>query len=299
MEYYDLHCDTIGECFNTGKALFSNDMHISLEKAEIFDAYVQVFAIWIPDVMRGEEALDHFEKCADYYYEQLKINGAYMKKHAITPILSVEGGAVLGGSLSKLYRLHDRGVKLMTLTWNSSNEIASGSHETGGGLTAFGKEVVKEMNKLKMTVDVSHLNRKSFFDVARCTDKPFIASHSNLDDPRVPIGALRSLSLEQAREIINRRGLIGINFCKDFLQREGEDCFEAVYRRICEICEPGGENAVAFGSDFDGCKIDEKLNSIDKIPALYDFLHSKGFNEDFLNKLSYQNAKNFFKFCNA
>ncbi|MGI6744576.1 MAG: hypothetical protein ACOX45_00055 [Acutalibacteraceae bacterium] len=52
MEYYDLHCDTIGECFNTGKALFSNDMHISLEKAEIFDAYVQVFAIWIPDVMR-------------------------------------------------------------------------------------------------------------------------------------------------------------------------------------------------------------------------------------------------------
>lgn len=294
MKYFDLHCDTIGECFNRDKALFSNDLHIALEKAEVLEAYVQVFAIWIPDTMRGETALDYFEKCADFYYKQLEINNTYMKEHAITPILSVEGGAVLGGSLNTLYRLRDRDVKLMTITWNGRNELASGCLEHSGGLSAFGKEVIREMDKLKMTVDVSHLSRESFFDVARCTDKPFIASHSNLDDPGVPIGAFRSLTCEQAREIIKRKGIIGINFCRDFLQRKGEGCFEAVYRRVSEICELGGENAVAFGSDFDGCEIDGKLNSIEKIPALYDFLKSRGLKEELLDCLFYRNAKDFF-----
>lgn len=295
MRFFDLHCDTASECFDSGKSLFSNDLHISLEKAGGFDAYTQVFAVWIPDAMRGKAATGYFEKCADYYYKQLEINAAYIKERAITPILSVEGGAVLGGSLSELYRLRDRGVKMITLTWNGANEIAAGCHEPGKGLTAFGKDAIKEMNRLKITVDVSHLNRESFFDVARHTDMPFIASHSNLDDIRVPGGRQRNLTAQQAREIINRKGLIGINFYNKFLQRENEDCFEAVYRRVCEICEQGGERAVAFGSDFDGCEIDEKLNSIEKIPALQSYLRSRGFSDEFSDRLFYKNASDYFE----
>lgn len=295
MRFFDLHCDTVGECFNDNKALFSNDLSLSLERAGNFEVYSQVFAVWIPDDLRGEAAVRYFEQCADYYYKQLKINAAYIKAHAITPILAVEGGAALGGKLLGLHRLHERGVKLITLTWNSANEIASGCLETGGGLTEFGKEVIIEMNNLKIAVDVSHLNRKSFFDVARHTDKPLIASHSNLDDSEVSGGRLRNLTREQAKLIIERKGVIGINFYKTFLQRENESCFDAIYRRICEICELGGEQAVAIGSDFDGCEIDEQLNSIEKIPALREFLQGKGFKNDFLDRLFYRNASDYFE----
>src|SRR5699024_4754942 len=78
-------------------------------------------------------------------------------------LLSVEGGAVLGGDLSKLQALYDDGVRLMTLTWNDSNEIGNGCFaENTGGLTPFGKDVVREMQKMHILVDVSHLNERGF-----------------------------------------------------------------------------------------------------------------------------------------
>lgn len=295
MRYYDLHCDTIGECFLWNKALFSNDLHLSLKRAGCFDFYTQVFAIWINDDLRKNFATDYFRKCANYYDAQLKINKDYIKKHNITPILAVEGGAALGGNIEELYRLNERGVKLITLTWNGENEIASGCGKTEGGLSQFGKTVIKEMNRLKITVDVSHLNKQSFFDVEKFSKKPFIASHSNLDDSKVKEGRLRNLTKEQAQIIIEREGLIGINFYNKFLQRENENCFDAVYRRVYEFCDIGGENTVAFGSDFDGCEIDIALNSIEKIPALHSFLQSKGLSDEFLDKLFYKNASDYFK----
>ncbi len=295
MRFFDLHCDTIGECFSSNKALFSNDLHLSLKRAGCFDFYTQVFAIWINDNLRKGPAVKYFENCADYYYKQLKINKDYMKKHNITPILAVEGGAALGGRIEELCSLSERGVKLMTLTWNGRNEIASGCSENEGGLTSFGKTVIKEMNRLNMTVDVSHLNKESFFDVTKFSEKPFIASHSNIDDPKVPYGKLRNLTKEQAKIIIERKGLIGINFYNKFLQRENESCFDAVYRRIYEICDIGGEKAVAFGSDFDGCEIEKPLNAIEKIPSLHRFLQRKGLNNEFLDRLFYKNASDYFK----
>lgn len=295
MRFFDLHCDTIGECFQKNKALFSNDLHLSLKRAGCFDFYTQAFAVWINDDLRGKAATDYFEKCADYYEKELLVNRDYIKKHNITPVLAVEGGAALGGNIDVIYRFHERGVKLMTLTWNGENEIASGCNETKGGLTGFGKTVIKEMNRLKITVDVSHLNRQSFFDVEKFSNKPFIASHSNLDDEKVEGGRLRNLTTEQAKIIIERKGLIGVNFYNKFLQRENESCFDAVYRRVYELCDIGGENSVAFGSDFDGCEIDETLNSIEKIPALHSFLQSKGLNNEFLDRLFYKNASDYFE----
>ena len=182
----------------------------------------------------------------------------------------------------------------MTLTWNGANEIASGCCE-GGGLTVFGKEVITEMNRLGMVTDVSHLNRRSFFELCEFTDRPFVASHSNLDTVDTPEGRRRNLSAEQAKEIIRRGGIIGVNFYNRFLQNEDESCFEAVYKRVYEICDIGGERAVCFGSDFDGCDIDSELCGIEKIPALKDYLQSRGFDELFLGRLFYLNASDYFK----
>ncbi len=152
-----------------------------------------------------------------------------------------------------------------------------------------------EMEKLRIVADVSHLNRKSFFDVAEQTDCPFIASHSNLDTVDTPEGHKRNLSKEQATEIIRRKGLLGVNFYTRFLQNDGEDCFDAVYRRIYEYCDLGGEDAVCFGSDFDGCSVDTRLSGIEKIPALREYLQGRGWNEPFLEKIFYKNASEYFQ----
>ncbi len=131
MRYFDLHCDTVTECFAKNKALFSNDLHLALDRTQ-FDAYVQVFAVWIPDTLRGKSALRYFEQCAKFYDNQLNINEKVLKERSITPILAAEGGAALGGTLSGLKILADRGVKVITLTWNYANELASGAYENGG-----------------------------------------------------------------------------------------------------------------------------------------------------------------------
>lgn len=294
MRYFDLHCDTVTECFAKSKALFSNDLHLALDRAP-FNGYTQVFAVWVPDTLRGKAAQNYFNQCADFYQNQLLLNKKTLEEKQITPVLAVEGGAALGGTLSGLKNLADSGVKVMTITWNYANELASGAYESEGGLTVFGREVLRETEKLHITVDVSHLNRKSFFDIAEQTDRPFIASHSNLDTVDTPEGRKRNLTVEQAKEIIRRKGLLGVNFYTRFLQREGEDCFDAVYRRVAEYCDLGGENAVCFGSDFDGCAIDPKLSDIEKIPVLYEYLQGRGLNELLLEKIFYQNASEYFQ----
>ena len=100
--------------------------------------------------------------------------------------------------------MYEKGVRILTLTWNAENEIASGAFCENGGLTDFGKTVIKKMENLKMVVDVSHLNRESFFDVAENTTLPFIASHSNPDIVETNAGRKRNLTDEQI-EIIKER----------------------------------------------------------------------------------------------
>ena len=188
MKFFDLHCDTIGECCKNKYSLRKNNLHISLEKARNFESYTQVFAIWIPDELRKEKAVAYFDSVCDYYKAELSRNKDVLTSYnplnkdekRMKAILSVEGGAALGGTIDGLYHLYDRGVRILTLTWNAPNEIASGAF-SDGGLTEFGKEVIKKCEKLKMIIDVSHLNRQSFFDVAENTERPFIASHSNPD----------------------------------------------------------------------------------------------------------------------
>ena len=234
MKFFDLHCDTIGECCKNKYSLRKNNLHLSLEKAKDFDEFTQVFAIWIPDELRKAKAMAYFDKVCDYYKAELLRNKDVLTSYnplnkdekRMKAILAVEGGAALGGTIDGLYHLYDRGVRILTLTWNSPNEIASGAF-SDGGLTEFGKEVVKKCGKLKMVIDVSHLNRQSFFDVAENTEKPFIASHSNPDIVETNSGRKRNLTDEQIEVIRSRGGLLGLNLYKDFLDIENKTGVEA------------------------------------------------------------------------
>lgn len=303
MRLFDLHCDTIGECYKNKTSLRKNNLHVSLQKAREIEKYTQVFAIWIPDELRKEKAVNYFNEVCNYYEGELEQN-----KSLITPytsasendvraksILAVEGGAALGGKIEGLYHLCERNVKILTLTWNAENEIASGAFCESGGLTSFGKEVVKKAEKLNMVIDVSHLNRQSFFDVAKNTEKPFIASHSNADIVNNRFGRKRNLTDEQIAIIKERGGLIGLNFCKDFFDLDNKNGVEALKLHIDYLLEKGCENVIALGADFDGCTLTNGIAGLQSMESVYSALINSGYSENFVENIFYNNAQSFFK----
>lgn len=300
MRFFDLHCDTIGECSNNNLSLRRNLLHIDLERAKEIGDYTQVFAIWIPDELRGEAAVDYFNKTADYFYNEIARNEdlvfLYSDKRntPVKGILAVEGGSACGGSIDGLNHLYERGVRFITLTWNARNEIGSGAF-SDGGLTSFGKDFIKEAENLGVTLDVSHLNRQSFFEFAGISNKPFVASHSNADIVNNKYGQKRNLSKEQIEIIKERKGLIGLNFCLDFIEDENAKGIDALYRQIEYFLALECEDILAFGSDFDGCSVHEDLNGIQKMKSVYLRLNEKGIDEKILNKIFFENAEIFFR----
>ena len=208
-------------------------------------------------------------------------------------ILSVEGGAVLGGRLDRIQKLHAMGVRLITLTWNGANELGCGcGKRCAGGLTPLGKEAVREMERTGVAVDVSHLSRRGFRDVAGLARAPFLASHSNCNAVyRHP----RSLTDRQIDCIITRGGLIGINLYRAFLGRPGSAGFAAAHRHIRHVLERGGEHVLALGSDFDGCELEPCFAGVEKLEAFQDYLLANGMPQEQADALFYKNAEKFFQ----
>lgn len=298
MKFFDLHCDTITELHKSNGSLAKNDGHISLDRASYLTEYVQDYAIFISDEYRGKAAVDYFDSVYAYYKNEMSINGiseyADRKETRFKSILSVEGGAGLGGTIEGLHHLADCGVKLITITWNGRNELASGCFdEEDIGLTSFGRIAVKEMERLRIAADVSHLSVKGFYDLADIAEKPFMASHSCIDIVDNYKAKHRNLTKEQVKIIAEHKGVIGINLWEKLLGNE-DNSSDAVLRHMSEIIDVGGEDIVAMGTDFDGCDINPELAGIEKIQSLHDYLSHHGFDEKLLDKIFFSNADRFF-----
>lgn len=308
MNYFDFHCDTIGECYNQNKALLNNNLHIDLFRAKkSFNNYCQTFAVWIPDEKRGEPAYDYFNCVYECFLKEIGNNSNFItfckngsevneafKNSKIAALLSVESGAALCGDINKLKMLYNKGVRLMTLTWNGQNELGYGCMcEDPDGLNDFGKTVVQGMQNIGMLVDVSHLSEKGFYDVVEITDKPFIATHSNCKIVNNQWAQKRNLSDAQVKIMIERKCAVGINLCADFLGDNKDNVKEAVLKHINHFLDLGAEDVLCFGADFDGCTVNDELSGIDKIYLIYDFLISKGFSEQIINKIFFDNANRF------
>ena len=303
MKLFDLHCDTIGECYKNKLSLRRSVLNVSLDKAKEIERYTQVFAVWIPDELRGKSATDYFNNVCDYYYKELElgkdliVNFADAKKDEkrVKAILAIEGGAALAGDTENIYKVYEKGVRILTLTWNAKNEIASGAFCENGGLTSFGKDVLKRMEKLKMVIDVSHLNRESFFDVAENTTLPFIASHSNADIVETNAGRKRNLTDEQIEIIKERNGLIGLNFYKEFLDVDNKTGVDALKVHLAYLLNKGCENIIALGSDFDGCDLSEGITGLESMESVYNSLINDGFSKNLIDDLFCSNAERFFR----
>lgn len=270
MHYTDLHCDTVTRCYKESKSFLDGDLQINAVKSKGIENYEQFFALWLNDEPKGETAFSLCKNILDYYDKE--ITPVIKGDPNIKPHLSIENASALGGDLHNIAYFKERGVEMMSLTWNGENDLASGANAKGG-LKPLGKQAVKEMARLGITVDVSHLNERGFYEVCLIDSIKVVASHSNCYDicPH-----RRNLKKWQIKEIISRGGLIGLNFYPLFLGTGKFDVFSKIRDNIEYLLSLGGERCIAFGSDFDGAEMSPQLDGIDKIGELYNYLISSG-----------------------
>ncbi len=272
MNFFDLHCDTAYEMYVKNKGFSNNGLCISKNGENLFENWVQTFAVWI-----SEDVENPF-----LFYKNVL---SHLKKHLcgrVKPIFAVEGGSVIGNNPDLLFTLKEDGVRFITLTWNGENLIAGGVNSEKG-LTLFGKTVINKMNSLNIACDLSHLNKKSFYSAISLAKKP-LATHSNC---RAVCDVPRNLTDEQIRLIAEKNGIIGLNFFPSFL---GGEFYTSIYKNIVHICEMGLEDNIGIGSDFDGALMPCEMPNVAAVPFLYEKLHQMGLEKRLLNKIFYENA---------
>jgi len=306
--FVDFHCDTLNRLVENDIDFIngSSELHIDLPRLIESDVHLQVFAVFVNPKDMRKNASTMALKMIDRMYDivdktdkiKLVLNSADLdnirKENRIGALLSIEGGEALEGDISLLRMFYKLGVRALTLTWSLRNDLGDGvdGAETSG-LTSFGKEVVKEMNRLGMIVDVSHLNDRGFWDVIDIAEKPVIASHS---DCKSLCSHKRNLSDRQIIAIAEKGGVIGINFAPQFLKDDGNATIEDVLNHIDYICELVGEDYVGFGSDFDGIRsTPDGINDISYFPNIAEGMRKRGYSKEQIDKISHENFEKLLK----
>lgn len=291
----DTHADTLYE-MGWKK---NEDPDITIERLLKGNVALQVLALWtgpkgkagpIPEIVEAELTA----------LETLKVQGwrqvddpSQIKEGEPSVMLSVEGGEVFEGGIEKVGYWRRKGVRIAAITWNHENDLAfpakSGSRQ---GLTEYGLNAVKEMQRLGIAVDTSHLNEQGFYDIFAKTNLPPMASHSCCAALRPHF---RNLTDDQLRLLIKERGYVGINFYGDFLDNDCKASVETVVDHIDHICQMGGEKHVGFGSDFDGIdNYPEGLRHPGEFPNLLAALRRRGYGEQAIAGIAGQNLVDYF-----
>lgn len=304
MSLIDMHCDTILYMMDEDKKFNfkSNNRGVDLSKLKKSNSMAQFFACFV-DAEKDKEPLQRALDMIDKFYLQLQMHSDEMeiarnykdimdnyKKGKISAMLTIEGGEALKGRLSNLRNFYKLGVRLVTLTWNYQNEIGyPGCEEKfkDKGLTEFGKELVFEMNKLGMLVDVSHLNDAGFYDVIKYSKKPIVASHSNAREIK---SHSRNLTDPMIKLLAENGGVMGLNFCNEFLTSNKTATVEDMVRHIKHIVNVGGIDVMAIGTDFDGIDRPPEIENIGDINMLRNALESHGFSQENIDKIFYKNV---------
>lgn len=252
----------------------------------------------------------YFERLYRGFYRELEIHAdliapayqlADLKKNEtegkMSAFLTLEDGRLVRGDLKRLEMLYEKGVRLITLTWNHDNCFGLANYKDapfgskGGGLSAFGKEAVERMNELGMMIDVSHLSDEGFYDVANITKKPFIASHSNA---RAFADCSRNMSDDMIRTLAKKGGVMGLNFAPGFLN-EQFSCRDSLAARMAvhakHIVNVGGEEVFGLGTDLDGTSGNMEIPSPDQMDLLWNALRKAGFTERQLELFMRKNAE--------
>lgn len=319
MRIIDLHCDNLMWYLISEKHSLQDDLRqISERKLKEGGALAQCFALFIPREKGDskeeqiEDCYRRYDKLYHYYMKSLEMNHTWLKSALsvkeieenqqagmISAVLTVEDGTFLGKQVERIDEAYQRGVRMFGLTWNTENEIGYPNsvddrlHKKG--LKPFGYEAVTRMNELGMIVDVSHLNEGGFWDVAHCSQKPFIASHSCV---RSLCNHQRNLTDDQIRAVGDAGGVIGMNLMPMFVREQADYVtIEEILCHIRHIADKGGIDAVSLGSDFDGMgDARPEVEHYGRYPGMTAALE-KYFSSGEIEKICYRNALRVFQDC--
>lgn len=341
----DSHIDTIQKVLVLGQdlAVRSNVGHVDFPRLREGGMHAPFFALWVPVYMPGAEAVrrtldlrDAMQSVLDAHPDQIELalNSAdirrIVKSGKISAFLTIEGGHQIDNDLRVLRMYYKLGIRSMTLTHFKNNDWADSSTDTPvhNGLTDFGKDVVREMNRLGMLVDVSHVSDKTFYDAIAVSSKPVIVSHSSM---RALSDVPRNVTDDMLRALQKNGGVIGINFGEGFVNEKdaaalraavkqlssappalsgkalddyaNEDArkevethtkvfatVEDVANHIDHAVKVAGIDHVGIGSDFDGITGPPNgLEDVSKMPALIAALLKKGYSETDVKKIFGEN----------
>ena len=287
MYIADSHCDTLYDLMH-GHEL--SKRMINKDKMLAGNVSLQTFALFTGSKgTNGTAYQDAIDMLACQNQLEIPIYKSRLPESMPdTPsgVISIEGGEALEGKISRLYEFYNlAGIRMIALTWNFENEIGyPAKNGPEPGLKPFGFELLKEMDKLGIYADVSHLNEAGFWDVYEHAKLPLIASHSN---NREICNVPRNLWKKQILAIIQRKGYIGINFYTRFLTDKDVSTLDDVLCHIDSIYELGGEDVLGFGSDFDGIELwPEGLSDASCYPNLIEALLKHGYTDTQVQKLA-------------
>jgi membrane dipeptidase len=222
---------------------------------------------------------------------------ACLAEGVIGGIMHMEGAEAIDEGLDALHVFHAMGLRSLGPVWSRPTIFGHGvpfgfpmSPDTGPGLTDAGKRLVKTCNQLKIMIDLSHLNEAGFNDVAKLSDAPLVATHSNA---HTCCASTRNLTDRQLAIIRDSDGMVGLNFAVAFLREDGakipQTGWAPVLRHMDHLINALGEDRVGFGSDYDGAVMPEVIDGVSGLPHLLDALRDHGYDESLLNKLAHRN----------
>jgi len=244
----DTHADTpqrfLDEGFDIGSTDPNDIGHISLDKARRGHLGAEFFSIWVePETNQGHFAQHTFD-LIDSVYEQAARHPHDMmmafstadierahSEHKLAALMGIEGGHSIEADIHLLRDYYRLGVRYMTLSWSNTNEWADSSGDINdpkvkhhNGLTDFGKQVVTEMNRLGMMVDISHVADKTFWDAISTTKAPVIASHSSA---RALVEAPRNMTDDMLKAVAKNGGVVQVNFFNGFIDNDFRKAMDA------------------------------------------------------------------------
>lgn len=234
MFVLDSHCDTPSQILRLRDLALDNDhAHVDFPKLRRGGVDGAFFALYVPASLAGEDAYEYACRLLDCVNSTLEANPdkarlavdgdqacANKENGLFSVFIGLENGSPIGNSLERIRFFHDAGVRYMTLCHSADNQICdscASKHKTWGGLSPFGREVIAEMNRLGMLVDVSHISDDSFWDVLKYSKAPVAATHSCC---RALAGHPRNMTDEMIRALADAGGVIQINFYPLFIDDE-------------------------------------------------------------------------------
>lgn len=316
MNFFDFHCDTLMRLYeleSQGKhqeTLWKNEGHIDMERLIKSHYTAQCFACFLcleekpVKVSLYEDALamaDLFYKEVESHKDVVAFAGSYedyqenKKNGKLSGILTIEEGGILENKLERLEELFEKGIRMITLTWNFENCLGYPNHKYEHqfqGLKPFGIETLERMDELGIIADVSHLSDGGFEDVYRYGKRPFIATHSNARTIREHN---RNLTDDMLRKLAERGGVTGLNFGGNFLQDDGKSTTQAMMKHLRHMMNVGGREIMVLGTDFDGVEDQLEIDGCQQMNKLVEEMDKAHFTTGEIEAVCYQNAEQFLK----